>query len=307
MLPLSVRLLTVVVLMTAAPVIRAAEPASRSSCNTKCLSNEITDGWHIYRSENFEIRCRGPIVDIDTVTRCCEETRAVLRTTWLSGFPAMNWRPACQVIVHTSASDYTRDTRASSQTKAVTSLQIGQGQVWSRRIDLLADSEGWAANLIPHEMTHVVLADRFCHRQIPRWADEGLAILSESGDRLAKALEAADINSRSGQAINLSQLLSAAAYPSKKEQAELFFAQSAAFSAFLLSQFPEEDVMRFVDGCNSIGAAKAVERLSAGQDLDDIDRMFQAWLQQRDIEAPRLSEQRIARKAKILSELAALN
>lgn len=307
MLPLSARLLTVVVLMTAAPVMRAAGPSSGSSCNTKCLSHKIDDGWHVYRSENFEIRCRGPIADIDTVTRCCEEARAVMRTTWLSGFPATNWTPVCQVIVHTSASSYTRDTRVSSQTKGVTRLQIGEGQVWSRRIDILADSEGWAANLIPHEMTHVVLADRFCHRQIPRWADEGLAILSESGDRLAKALEAADINSRSGQAINLSQLLSAAAYPFKKEQAELFFAQSAAFSAFLVSQFPEEDVMRFVDGCNSIGAAKAVERLSAGQDLDDIEKMFHVWLQQRDVEAPRMSERRSARNAKILSELTALN
>jgi hypothetical protein len=306
MLPLSARLLTVVVLMIAAPVMRAAEPSSRFSCNTKCLSREIVDGWHVYRSENFEIRCRGPIADIDTVTRCCEEARAVMRTTWLSGFPAINWTPVCQVIVHTSASSYKRDTRASSLTKGVTSLQIGEGQVWSRRIDILADSEGWAANLIPHEMTHVVLADRFCHRQIPRWADEGLAILSESGNRVANALETADIKSRSGQAIELAQLLSAASYPSSKEQAELFFAQSAAFSAFLVSQYTEENVMLFVDGCNSIGPAKAAERLAAGQDLDDIERMFQIWLQQRDVEAPRLSERRSARNAKILSDLTAL-
>ncbi len=33
--------------------------------------------------------------------------------------------------------------------------------------------------ILPHEVTHVVLADLFTTQQIPRWADEGIAVLAE--------------------------------------------------------------------------------------------------------------------------------
>jgi hypothetical protein len=32
---------------------------------------------------------------------------------------------------------------------------------------------------LPHEITHVVLADRFNTKPMPRWADEGMAVLTE--------------------------------------------------------------------------------------------------------------------------------
>jgi hypothetical protein len=43
----------------------------------------------------------------------------------------------------------------------------------------------WMTSALPHELTHVVLAEKFTRKQIPRWANEGMAILSEPAARQA--------------------------------------------------------------------------------------------------------------------------
>ena len=47
------------------------------------------------------------------------------------------------------------------------------------RTNLRADHPQVLTAILPHEVTHVVLADLFTTQQIPRWADEGMAVLAE--------------------------------------------------------------------------------------------------------------------------------
>lgn len=277
----------------------AAEP--RCSCNPKCLSHRVVESWHTYRSENFEISCRTALTDVDAVIRRCEQTRALLRATWLGDYSAEPWAQPCRVVVHTSAADYTRQTGISAQTKGVTSMEIGNGTVFRRRIDLLADKEGWSDALIPHELTHVVLADRFCRNQIPRWADEGVAIVNEHGPRLAKAVESVDLAIRAGRAIPLTELITAASYPPEKERAELFFAQSAAFVAFLVSRNGEQEVLRFAESTHSADAAKGTFRLPDTTDLHTLERDFANWTRERDAALPQLYRQQEARRVDLLA------
>src|SRR5262249_50675662 len=46
--------------------------------------------------------------------------------------------------------------------------------------------------ILPHEVPHVVLADLFPQQQIPRWADEGMAVLAEPASE--QSLRAADLD-----------------------------------------------------------------------------------------------------------------
>ena len=43
----------------------------------------------------------------------------------------------------------------------------------------------FAPTALSHELTHVVLADRFAGRQPPRWFDEGIATLADSTEKRA--------------------------------------------------------------------------------------------------------------------------
>ena len=46
-------------------------------------------------------------------------------------------------------------------------------------MDLSGDLEDVIDNLLPHEMTHLLMAEHF-QRRIPTWVDEGMAVIAES-------------------------------------------------------------------------------------------------------------------------------
>lgn len=85
----------------------------------------------------------------------------------------VEWDPRCEVVVHESRAAYQRAVGAGSERTYGSSLiRFTQDRVAVRRIDVLPNAEGQLAAL-PHELVHVVLADRFSGRQPPRWVDEG--------------------------------------------------------------------------------------------------------------------------------------
>ena len=60
------------------------------------------------------------------------------------------------------------------------STMVSNGnRVTAPHTDLRADHPQLLTAILPHEVTHVVLADLFTVQQIPRWADEGIAVLAE--------------------------------------------------------------------------------------------------------------------------------
>ena len=80
--------------------------------------------------------------------------------------------------------------------------------VTTRKVLLRADHPQLVEAILPHEVTHVVVADLFTAQQIPRWADEGIAVLAEPESE--QNLRAADLreslSSRPG--FRLAQLMS---------------------------------------------------------------------------------------------------
>ena len=61
-------------------------------------------------------------------------------------------------------------------------MGMNAGKIISRRVNLRTDHPTLVQAVLPHEITHVILADFFTEQQIPRWADEGLAVLAEPLD-----------------------------------------------------------------------------------------------------------------------------
>ena len=59
-----------------------------------------------------------------------------------------------------------------------TSFQFGQGQVLGMKMEIQGPLERLVRSVLPHEVTHTVFAYHF-RQPVPRWADEGGAVLSE--------------------------------------------------------------------------------------------------------------------------------
>src|SRR5262249_18386788 len=115
------------------------------------------------------------------------------------------------------------------------STMISNGnKVVTRRMSLRGDHPALLNAILPHEITHVVLADLFTDQQIPRWADEGLAVLAEP--RAQQHLRWAELESplQTHRVFELGKLI-AMDYPDSKDWS-LYYAQSVSLTHFLVEQ-----------------------------------------------------------------------
>ena len=74
----------------------------------------------------------------------------------------------------------------------------------------------WQTAALPHELTHVILADCFVGRLVPRWIDEGAALLADPAEKQLrhKAEMAGALADRS--AFRVVELLTLEDYPAEQ-------------------------------------------------------------------------------------------
>lgn len=98
------------------------------------------------------------------------------------------------------------------------------------------------ADLIPHEVTHVVLADHF-GKPLPRWADEGIALLGESEEEQARHTRLCADVLNAGRGLQVKALLETREYP---RDVMAFFAESFWFAKVLTGRKDRAALMNFV-------------------------------------------------------------
>ncbi len=211
-----------------APNVESAKPAG--------------DQW-VATSPSFVVRNYHPAHDARQVAAHCERWRTKLQKYWTAEEkPA--WDIRCEVTVHATAEGYLaivgaggRSTFGSSRLSFTADRQVSR-----RTIDIRGDSPRGPAAL-PHEMTHVVLADWLDGRQPPRWADEGMAILADSHEK--QMLHEGDLSHglAYGNAFRIAELLTVDAYP-QAHRIPVFYGQSASLTACLALR---DDPARFVE------------------------------------------------------------
>src|SRR5262249_35374132 len=124
----------------------------------------------------------------EKVVRAAEQARVEVSRKWF-GNDGEDWSPRCDVYLHATAQRYSQQTgiRADSPGHSRIQLDPSAKRVASRRIEVHCENrEGLLSQVIPHETTHVVLAGYFSGQRLPRWADEGMAVLTEPAQRVEK-------------------------------------------------------------------------------------------------------------------------
>jgi hypothetical protein len=246
-----------------------------TSSHSRSQSGLRSARWHLHVTASFRVFATSKR-QAEQVADGCERLRRELREKWLGEKDHDPWRPCCDIVVHASSLSYTCAVgRAPGETSGCSTIRIENGRVLARRIDLRADSRDPLTAALPHEMTHVVLADRFLDRPLPRWADEGIALMA---DPMAKqAAHERDLHGaiQTGRRIRLASLLKMDEYPQGSVAA--FYAQSNSLVRLLVERESAVTFVNFVDLAMKSGYPVALRDIYG---LRSIEELETAWLQQ---------------------------
>lgn len=246
-----------------------AKPAS--------VKSHVSQGWLVQETESFRIVCRSNLPEARRLSEACEALRRQLQETWF-GKSAESWSARCEVVVHPSVTEYVRELGAASrQSSGCATIDVDRGQVLKRRIDLRADAADWLNTALPHELTHVVLADRFAVRQIPRWADEGMAILAEPAARQASRRQAMQKSISRARRYSAAELLALADYPAA-DRRDAFYGESASLVAYLIERDSPERFLEFVQIGQKRGFDSALADVYHIKSLADLDARWRPQL-----------------------------
>lgn len=245
-----------------------------------CIRTSHANGWQVVESRSFRIHHVAHPAVAERLAPICERTRQQLRERWLGESSHSAWSLKCDVFLYPSGKEFQRLTRFPAETWGFADLEVGQRRVSMRRLHLRADDTARLETLMVHELTHVVLADFFAEHQIPRWADEGIAVLSEPATRRTKQSEWLQQESAQGRLFSLTELTRQRSVPQDKRLGELFYAQSAAFVEFLLTErkLSEPDLLRFVADCESRGLPDTIQRWFPDSTAANWDADWRAWM-----------------------------
>ena len=138
------------------------------------------EGWQVAETRYFRIFHHQSREQIEKVAISAEKTRREMYRKWF-GTDGLDWAPKCELILHPTGNDYSRMTGESAASPGHSRIDWDPShqRIVGRRMDLRCDNPGMMDAVLPHEATHIVLAGMFDNRDVPRWADEGIAVLTE--------------------------------------------------------------------------------------------------------------------------------
>jgi hypothetical protein len=203
-------------------------------------------GWTVTETTNFRIFHNQDREFAERVALIAERTRLTMSKKWL-GAEQPPWTPKCELVLHATGADYQRQTNVPSTSPGHSRIETDPTtfRVTGRRIDLHVDTMGILEAILPHEATHVVLAGHFGTHQVPRWADEGLAVLTEPLEKIEGHRRNLAKAQREGQLFGVRELMDLQNYPEGNRIAA-FYAESVMLCDFLTSQRGPETMTAFL-------------------------------------------------------------
>jgi hypothetical protein len=247
-------------------------PCGSTACQEVLVAGQVARA----DSSCFTVTSLTRQYDARTIARDCECWRKSLQSHWCSDSKASDWTPKCEIVIHPSRQSYLAAVGAGgAQTYASSWIVFGRDKkVSKRRIDLRGDGQlGIAA--IPHEMTHVVLADLLGGEQPPRWADEGLAMLADTERK--QSLHERDLRDglSRGLAFSAAELVATDRYP-HPSRVPTFYGQSVSLTAFLVTRDQPSKFIEFLRGTQEYGYDVALQKHYGIPSLRELERLWLA-------------------------------
>jgi hypothetical protein len=232
------------------------EPGLRARDIVVRHQEKRSGAWCISSTPNFHIYHDGSYQLAERVALTAERARANLANRWL-GEEDADWQVPCRIFLHADRDGFVRATGQPAATPGYSFTGAEGDRVVSRRIDLRSDHPRMLTSVVPHEVTHILLAYRFGAALRP-WANEGMAVLGEPDERVARHLQDLPRYHREGLLWSCRQLMDMADYPATQLYGP-FYAQSVSLVDFLVRHKNASTFTRFLRDSERDGCEKALK------------------------------------------------
>jgi tetratricopeptide (TPR) repeat protein len=190
------------------------------------------EGWQVAETPHFRIFHRKDNDFAERVAAIVESTRVDMYKKWFN-VENVEWQPCCELILHATGGEYTHATGVPGNSPGHSRIETDRsGRIIARRMDLRLDINGMMEAVLPHETTHIVLAGMFGNSQVPRWADEGIAVLTEPDEKIDLHRRNLLKHYHDNQLFALKELMELKDYPHHR-RIGAFYAQSVVLAEFL--------------------------------------------------------------------------
>jgi hypothetical protein len=230
------------------------------------------DGWQTAETANFRLLHQHARSLAEAVLRTAEDTRAIQMRKWF-GQVGANWQPKCPIYLYPSGEAYSAATGAPIYSGGGhTDIQAEDGRVVRRSIHMHGSRTFLLNGVVPHEVTHAVLAGRLSGGHVPRWADEGMAILAETQAHIERHIRYLPRWHADNALFSMRTLLEMRDYPGPHTLG-IFYAQSVSLVDFLTRQKGAECFIAFVRDGERDGYTASL-RKHYGWSFAELDRYW---------------------------------
>lgn len=225
---------------------RTAEVPAAPEVSVNVRHTNAGSGWQLAETTNFRIYHRLDEGKATEVAKIVETTRAAMQKKWF-GKVEETWEPRCDVYLYPDADSYARATgvRASAPGHARVDRAESSERIIKRQLHMNLQGNNVLATVLPHETTHVVLAGRFGPVDVPRWADEGIAVLTEPREQIDRHLRNLPTHRQERTLFNVQGLMELQDYPHPR-QIGAFYAQSVSLVEYLSTLKGPETFAKFL-------------------------------------------------------------
>lgn len=195
------------------------------------------------RTPNFIVSTPNP-AHAQEFAAAAERYRRDLAVSWL-GKAMPNWSAPCTIKAEVGER---------FGAGAATSFVFDNGEVFGWRMIVQGSRAKILTAVLPHEITHMVLASHFRH-PLPRWADEGAAISVEPAAEQTKHRKMLIRFLQTGRGIGFERMFAMAEYP---RDIMSLYAQGVSSVNYLVQQGGRRQFVRFLEEAfrsNSYSAA----------------------------------------------------
>jgi tetratricopeptide (TPR) repeat protein len=233
-------------------------------------------GWAVAESANFRVYHNQPREMAEKAARVAERTRTEMLRKWFNE-PNDAWPQKCDLYLHATAEDYAQASHAPLSSPGHSRIQTDGGRVLSREMHMHCDNQNMLIAVLPHETTHVVIAGKFGDRPVPRWADEGIAVLTEPREQVERHLRNLPKHSQERQLFYLRDLVQLDDYPQQPQRVGAFYAQSVSLVDFLSRQKGPQTFAQFVHDGQCGSYEEALRRHYGYQGFPELEQRWRAY------------------------------
>jgi RNA polymerase sigma factor (sigma-70 family) len=223
--------------------------------------DEEDDRSVIARTEHFVVTARSRKVAV-AIGLAAERLRKELAVLWL-GKELPKWPDLLPIQVKTT----------SGGIGGATSFSFDKGNVLSQHMNLEGPLDALLQSSLPHEMTHVILAHA-AGWPLPRWADEGAALLSESEAQRTRHLRIMAKVLDEERLIGLKKLFMLKDYP---KDVMVLYAEGLSVVGYLVERGGRAKFLGFLKDGMEMGWDEA---LSKHYDIATVGDLEREWLAQ---------------------------